>query len=101
MKALSKLKKTLKQQGQKAKLLKHAIDEGTKLRFTCSDLELKIMAKLEQKPKWKTYTKQKQNLIRTIVQEECFKQPEYKAKELVSLANHIEKRLKKETKQCQ
>lgn len=95
-KQIKRLKQQLKQQGSKAKLLAHAINEGTKLRFTCSDMDIKIMAKLEEKPKWKTYPPEKQEQIRDIIREECFQQEQYKAKELAGLARRIEKRLKKE-----
>ncbi len=99
MNTIKKLRKTLK----KGKEYAQAMDKATKLRFDKLTVARQIKYGVPGVNKGLVGNKQYQSLSEAgkkvafiIVDEECDRQNEYKAKELVKIAKRIEKRLKKE-----
>jgi hypothetical protein len=98
---LRRLGASLKQRASKAKqdaiTVKRMISVGKKLRWTSEGIAGQMIRDLNKKSKrYQTLSLEDKRKVDSMVFEECAKQPEYKAKELVGLARRIEKRFKKE-----
>lgn len=92
---------SLKQKVSKAKqdaiTVKHMISVGKKLRWTSEGIAGHMIQGLNEKSKrYQELSLEDKRRVDAMVFEECAKQSEYKAKELVGLARRIEKRFKKE-----
>ena len=92
---------SLKQKVSKAKqdavTVKRMISVGKKLRWTSEGIAGQMIQGMNEKSKqYQNLSLEDRRRVDAMVFEECAKQSEWKAKELVSLARHIEKRFKKE-----
>ena len=82
----------------------HLVNEATKIRFSSFDIEQKIKYGVPQlgvkgllyKDAYLNLSIKMQQTALAIVDEECERKTLWKAREMVGLANKIEKRLKKE-----